>query len=279
MPDPRCGVSTHLFHEERLSRDHLAHIAAHGFELVEVFATRAHFDYRDPHAVAGLAGWLADTRLELHSLHAPAFDALRQGRWVGTYSTAAADEARRRQAVAEVEAALQVAADIPFRYLVLHVGVPSADRPDNQPQAARRSVEEIVALASTRGVRVALEVIPNALSTAPALVDLIEEQLDGIAAGICLDYGHAHLLGDVGDAIETVSGHLWTTHIHDNAGRRDDHLVPYAGTIDWEAAMMATRKIGYDGALILEVGGAGDPADVLARAVRAREKLLLAGGG
>jgi sugar phosphate isomerase/epimerase len=53
------GISTHLFHTERLTRDHLAQIADHGFEAVEVFATRSHFDYRDPAAIAQLATWLA----------------------------------------------------------------------------------------------------------------------------------------------------------------------------------------------------------------------------
>ena len=43
----RFGISTHLYHDQRLSRDHLAQIAAHGFEAVEVFATRSHFDYHD----------------------------------------------------------------------------------------------------------------------------------------------------------------------------------------------------------------------------------------
>ena len=43
-----------------------------------------------------------------------------------------------------------------------------------------------------------------------------------------------------------------TTHVHDNDGRHDDHLIPYAGTIDWDAAMMETQKIGYDGVLMFE---------------------------
>ena len=52
------GISTHLFHNHRLIRDHLVHIAAHGFECVELFATRSHIDYRDDAAVAELAEWL-----------------------------------------------------------------------------------------------------------------------------------------------------------------------------------------------------------------------------
>lgn len=270
------GVSTHLFHEHRLTRDHLVHIAAHGFDAVELFATRAHFDYHDDHARAQLAEWLSDTRLQLHSVHAPAFEALRQGRWVGAFSNASSDESRRRAAIAEAEAALALVAHVPFQYLVTHIGVPATEAgsaSDNQRDAARRSIEDLAALAAKVNVRVAVEVIPNSLSSASELLDLIEEEFDGLDVGVCLDYGHAHLMGDVGDAIETLSGHLLTTHVHDNHGRRDDHLVPFAGNIDWDAAMMSTQKVGYDGIFMLEVGDTGDPVDVLKRSVKARERL------
>lgn len=276
MRDRRFGISTHLFHEQPLDREHLVHIAAQGFETIEVFATRSHFDYRDDAAVSRLAEWLGDTRLTLHSMHAPIMDAMRGGQWVGSYSIASSDEARRRAAVAEIDAALAVATRVPYRYLVVHVGMPDGQKipaGDNHPGAATRSIEEIVDAASRVDVRVALEVVPNPLSTPDALVRLIEEQLEGIDVGICLDIGHANLLGDVGEAFETLSGHLWTTHVHDNHGTRDEHLVPYAGTIDWDLAMMVSQKVGYDGVLMFEVANTGDPVDVLTRAVKARERL------
>jgi sugar phosphate isomerase/epimerase len=276
LSDHRFGVSTHLFHESRLTREHLTHIAGHGFEAVEVFATRAHFDYRDPEAAAQLAEWLSDLRLSFHSMHAPIVEAIRGGKWVGSFSIAAGDETRRRTAVAEVAATLKIAATVPYQYLVLHLGVPDGQQlpaADNHPDAARRSVEEIVSLASVVNVRVALEVMPNSLSSAAAICHLIEEQLEGVDVGICLDYGHANLMGDLGDAIETVSGHLWTTHVHDNDGRNDDHRVPFAGRIDWDAAIMETQKIGYDGVLMFEVADTGDPIEVLRRTAKARERL------
>lgn len=272
----RFGISTHLFHEHRLNREHLVHIAAHGFEAIELFATRSHFDYHDEHSVAELAEWLADTRLELHSVHAPIIQSMKGGKWVDPFSNASRDETSRKTALHETDAALALAKHLPYRHLVLHLGTPTTERVaanDNQPELARRTVEEIVDKASQANVRVALEVIPNPLSSATALVHLIEEVLDGVDVGICLDYGHAHLMGDLGDAIETVSGHLWTTHVHDNGGKRDEHLVPYAGSIDWEAAMMETQKIGYDGTLMFEVADTGDPVQVLERCVKARERL------
>ena len=276
MSDHRFGVSTHLFHEARLSREHLVDIAGHGFESVEVFATRAHFDYHDARAIAQLGEWLADARLSFHSMHAPIVDAIRGGKWVGAYSIATADETKRKAAIAEIAATLKVAATVPFKYLVVHLGIPDGQTVpanDNQPDAARRSVEDIVALASAVNVRVALEVMPNKLSSAGAISYLIEEQLDGVDVGICLDYGHANLMGDLSDAIETVGGHLWTTHVHDNDGRKDDHRVPFAGRIDWDAAIMETQKIGYDGVLMFEVENTGDPIEVLKRTVKARERL------
>ena len=270
------GISTHLFHEHRLGREHLVHIAAHGFETAELFATRSHFDYRSEPAVAELAEWLSDTRLSLHSVHAPIFERIQNGKWIGAFSNASSDETRRKAAVAETEAAIKLAERISFQYLVVHLGVPAGEQTnpgDNQAEAARRSVEEIAAAAARAKVRVALEVMPNALSDAATLAWLVEEQLDGLDVGVCLDYGHAHLMGDLGEAIETLSGHMWTTHVHDNGGQRDDHLTPYLGTIDWDAAMMETQKIGYEGVLMFEVADTGDPVDVLRRCAKARERL------
>jgi sugar phosphate isomerase/epimerase len=115
-------------------------------------------------------------------------------------------------------------------------------------------------------------VIPNRLSTPDALVRVIEDDLDLPGLGICLDFGHANLGGDVLDAIETVSGHVITTHVHDNAGKSDDHLLPFEGRIGWDAALMALQKIGYDGALVFELAASIEPRAVLERAQRVRAR-------
>jgi sugar phosphate isomerase/epimerase len=88
-----------------------------------------------------------------------------------------------------------------------------------------------------------------------------------------MDIGHAHMLGDATEAIETASEYLVTTHIHDNRQRNDDHLVPFQGSINWASAVMAFEKIGYDGVLMYEVRAAESPRVVLERAVAARRKL------
>ena len=265
------GISTHLFHAERLDREHLVEVAAHGFEAVEVYATRTHFDYHDPRAAVALAEWLDDTRLSLNSVHAPTTVSFENGRWGETLSIATADEGRRQHAVAETIAALKLASVVPFRALVLHIGVPTTDPAGNSRSAAARSLEEIGEAAQALGVTVAVELIPNPLSLAARLVQWLEDDLESPGMGVCLDVGHANLTGDAMEAIETCSGHIVTTHVHDNRGKRDEHLVPGEGAIDWEGVLMAFQKVGYDGAWIFELAPSAEPAAVLARASRARE--------
>ena len=106
--------------------------------------------------------------------------------------------------------------------------------------------------------------IPNELSRAGSLVHFVEDDLEGLEGrpvGVCLDFGHAHLDGDLIDAIETVSEHFVTAHVHDNRGRSDDHLVPFEGTIDWPSALTAVQKVGYEGPLIFEMGAHGSTKD------------------
>lgn len=271
----RFGISTHLYHDQKLGREQLAEIAGHGFQSIELFATRSHFDYRDEASIEALAGWLTDAGLTLHSIHAPITESFGRGdAWNPTFSNAASDSARRLAAVRETEAALQIARRIPFEVLVVHLGVPDSrsGTNDNNRGAATRSVEEICAIAGPLGVRVALEVIPNALSTPAALAAMLDREIDSPVGGICLDFGHAFLGGDVADAIETVAEHLISTHVHDNHRRSDDHLVPYAGGIDWDGALMSMRKIGYDGIYLMELANTGTPADVLESARRARQR-------
>jgi sugar phosphate isomerase/epimerase len=270
----RFGISTHLFHDQRLGREHLVKVASHGFEAIELFATRSHFDYHDGAAIAALRDWLKELGLRLHGIHAPIMDRFGVEGAIG-YSTAAGDHAARQAAVREAAAAIEVARQIPAEVLVLHLGTPAAKSPssDNVRAAAVRSAEEICTLAEPAGLRVALEVIPNELSSASALVDILERDFEGTRVGICLDFGHAHIMGDVADAIETTAEHLITTHVHDNRGRSDDHLVPYQGTIDWPRALMSMQKIGYDGTYLMELAGAGDPGAVLEEARRARQRI------
>ena len=140
----RFGISTHLYHDRRLERDHLEQIASYGFEAIELFATRSHFDYADDASIAALADWLSETGLSLNSVHAPITASVANGQWGERFSNAVADNVRRQAAVRETEAALRIARRIPFNVLVVHLGTPAAKSQagDNTRASAFRSAED-----------------------------------------------------------------------------------------------------------------------------------------
>jgi sugar phosphate isomerase/epimerase len=79
-------------------------------------------------------------------------------------------------------------------------------------------------------------------------------------------------MGDVADAIEAVAEHLITTHVHDNRGKQDEHLVPFDGRINWDVALMTMQKVGYDGTYLMELANTGSPAEVLQKGQAARKR-------
>ncbi len=73
-------------------------------------------------------------------------------------------------------------------------------------------------------------------------------------AGFCIDTGHAQLYGiSPAEAIIRMGKKLWTTHLQDNLGRRDDHLPPGMGLINWKSVFAALRQIGYTRPVMVEI--------------------------
>jgi sugar phosphate isomerase/epimerase len=259
-----------------LTRAHLELIARHEFPIVEIFATRTHVDYHDARAVAEVRSWLDDLSLAAWSMHAPICDGFTGGVWGRAYSNASTRSAVREEALAETMAAAAAARDLGCRVLVLHLGLPLGQPvppDDNDAGAVRRSLEPIAEACHAAGIQLAIEVIPNKLATAEAVFGWLTGDLDLGNTAACLDTGHAHILGGVPEAAEVLGGYIVTTHIHDNRGRSDDHLVPFEGTIDWTATLAALEKVGYAGPLLFELPDHGDALQVLARAAVARRRI------
>ena len=270
------ALSTHLFHGERLSRRHLEAIRGAGFTDIEIFATRTHVNYADEREVEAIASLTGDLGLIVGSMHAPICDAFSGGQWGRAFSNASGNTDRRQEAVAETTRALHACRALGCGILVLHLGLPQGQTippGDNDRRAAQRSLEQIAEAAAGLDVDLALEVIPNDLSKPDDLIEWLDGDLELGQAGVCLDFGHAHLMDGAPEAVESLAGHVITTHVHDNRGQKDDHLVPFAGTIDWTATLAAMWKIGYTGRLVFEVADAGDAAAVLQRTVAARARL------
>jgi sugar phosphate isomerase/epimerase len=272
----RFGLSTHLFHGVPLTQRHLESIARREFAAVEIFATRTHVDYHDATRVAELRAWMTALGLEAWSMHLPICDGFTRGVWGRAYSNASADAGARREAVDETVQAIAAARDLGCRTAVLHLGLPYGQpipSNDNDAAAARKSLEPIAGACAEAGLQLALEVIPNELAGAGAILEWLTGDLELGDTAACVDVGHAHLTGGAPEAIDILSGYIVTTHIHDNKGKTDDHLVPFDGTIDWVATMTEFSKVGYAGPLIFEVPDHGSADTTLDRIVATRGRI------
>ena len=248
------AISTYVYVKERLHPGLLDSLARGGAQAIEIFAARQHIDYanRKQH-VREIADWFRDSGVPLHSVHSPMHSDYESGRAGGPpVNVASTDRATRIEAMDEVKRALEIAEQIPFRFLVQHLGKSDEMFDDRKLEAAMTSIEHLRAFAKPLGVRILLENIPNELSTPDRLVEFIKlAHFDDV--GVCFDFGHAHLMSNVSEAFEILKNHIQSTHVHDNKRDKDTHLWPGAGSIDWKQAMELLRSAPHTPPLLLEV--------------------------
>jgi sugar phosphate isomerase/epimerase len=154
------------------------------------------------------------------------------------------ERGRRQDAVDEVRRALDMAEYVPFRYLVLHLGSSRDDADARRFDAAFNSLEHLRLYAKQSGVTIAIENTPGELATPANLRQFIADtRLTDIR--LCLDLGHAHLGDGVLPSFEIMRELVVTTHVHDNHGFKDEHLLPYDGGIEWKAVLpeLAARQL------------------------------------
>jgi sugar phosphate isomerase/epimerase len=248
------AVSTYLYVKERLHPGILDGLARNGVQAIEIFAARQHLDYANRKAhVKEIAEWFRGSGVPLNSVHSPLYADYEWGRTgAEPINLASTDRAGLVEAMDEVKRALEIAEQIPFRFLVQHLGLPNESFSEKKFESAMTSIEHLRAFAKPLGVRILLENIPNELSTPEKLVEMIQTaHFDDV--GICFDFGHANLMGSVREAFEILRKQICSTHVHDNNRDRDSHLWPGKGTIDWKEAMELLRSAPQTPALMLEL--------------------------
>jgi sugar phosphate isomerase/epimerase len=248
------AMSTYVYVKERLHPGLLDGLVRGGAQAIEIFAARQHLDYanRKQH-VREIAEWFRTSGVPLHSVHSPMFADYEWGRTgAPPINVTSTDRAARIEAMDEVKRALEIAEQIPFRFLVQHLGTGNETFDDRKFEAAMTSIEHLRAFAKPLGVRILLENIPNEMSTPDKLVEFIQaSHFDDV--GVCFDIGHAHIMSNVAEAFEILKDHIRSTHLHDNAKDKDSHLWPGKGSINWTEAMQMLRSAPHTPPMLLEI--------------------------
>ncbi|AEC02620.1 sugar phosphate isomerase/epimerase family protein [Parasphaerochaeta coccoides] len=153
--------------------------------------------------------------------------------------------------------AIRISASLGIPHVVVHPAPLPSDRP--RREIISRNVawlSPFVELASGLGVALALENLDaeNEIHDADELCTLADA-FGKAPVGICYDFGHANMHGkrDHAAFLRTVGKRLTATHVADNNGTEDEHLLPFHGTIAWEECLPILSGIGYDGYLTYEI--------------------------
>jgi sugar phosphate isomerase/epimerase len=239
-------LSTYLFLSRKLTRELLGQIAAAGFDGLEIFCSRAHFDYTNNAEVREVARALADHRISLASLHAPTSRDLSATREGGQpLSICEVERVRRIEAMDELKRAIDVADELPFSRMVLHMGG-SRETPDlRKRDAAFSTLEHLILHARHAGVTLCIENTTSEMGAPQFLRSFVDDTR--LALRFNFDIGHAHLAdGAEEDRIEASFAPLRdlaaSVHVHDNHGEKDEHLPPYDGSIDWTTAIKTLKS-------------------------------------
>jgi sugar phosphate isomerase/epimerase len=248
------AVSTYLYVKERLHPGILDGLTRSGVQAIEIFAARQHIDYANRKAhVKEIAEWFRGSGVPLNSVHSPLYADYEWGRaGAPPINLASTDRAGLVEAMDEVKRALEIAEQIPFRFLIQHLGLPNESFSEKKFESAMTSIEHLRAFAKPLGVRILLENIPNDLSTPSRLMEMIHTaHFDDV--GICFDFGHANMMGSMSEAFEIVRQQVRSTHVHDNNKVQDSHLWPGEGNINWKEAMELLRSAPQTPPLLLEL--------------------------
>jgi sugar phosphate isomerase/epimerase len=252
-------LSTYLFVSRKLTPELLGQISGAGFQGVEIFCTRSHFEYASKTEVRAIASALDAHKLQLVSLHAPTSRDTSAMRESGMpLSICEVERVRRIEAMDELKRVIDVADDLPYLRLILHMGGSRETADPRKRDAAFSTLEHLVLHAHHAGVTICVENTTSEMGDPAYLRAFVDEtRLTGLRFNF--DIGHAHLAdGPEEERIEKsfvpLRELVASVHLHDNHGEKDEHLPPFDGTIAWPAAIKVLKTApGSNLPLVLEL--------------------------
>jgi len=240
-------LSTYLFVSRKLTPEHLEQIAGAGFQGVEIFCTRSHFEYSIKQEVRAMADALEAHHLQLVSMHAPTSRDLSAMRESGTpLSICEVERVRRVEAMDELRRVIDVADDLPYSRLILHMGGTRETADPRKRDAAFSTLEHLILHAHHAGVAICVENTTSEMGDPAYLRAFVDEtRLTGLRFNF--DIGHAHLADfpeeeRLEKSFSPLRELVSSVHLHDNHGEKDEHLPPYDGTIDWPSAIRVLQS-------------------------------------
>jgi sugar phosphate isomerase/epimerase len=251
MSTLELGISTLPWYYDEQLMPYLELLAPAGIRHIELRRLTPHIDLSRPRAAERFSERCRDLGLHIHSVHMPVELA---------HGMAEVDVALRRDSVRQAKHIAEIVCRMGAKMLVTHAGgrIPEGTPRSIVEAASFESLTSLCAFCATLGLPVALEnTLPVEFGSVAEAITF-QRKLAPYGVGCCLDTSHANLTGDVAEAVDVLGQKLLTLHVSDNNGTRDEHALPFDGTIDWRSFMAALDRINYAGVFMMEVRGTTD---------------------
>jgi sugar phosphate isomerase/epimerase len=147
---------------------------------------------------------------------------------------ASLNEAIWNETVMQIKQCVELSADF-SRIVVVHPGILSPLGSQMPDRAWARNVDalrELCMHAEEYGVTLCLENMPNMEKLLCRTPHETLGMAESAGAGITFDVGHANTMKNTADFLKEKAK-FTHVHIHDNHGKKDEHLEPGKGTVDW----------------------------------------------
>jgi len=176
------------------------------------------------------------------------------------FDPSAPKEEDRQSAADTFKAEGEIALELGGPLVVVHCstirtgGISPAER-ERRISQLKKTIVELGRFGQYVGVQYAFENLPGYHAVGYDVAELagILSDLAVPNTGMCLDTGHAHMVGDAAEAIMQTNRQIIYVHLSDNSGNGDDHDMPTYGSLDTDATARALRRVGYHGTMMLEV--------------------------
>jgi sugar phosphate isomerase/epimerase len=144
----------------------------------------------------------------------------------------------RKESLRQITETLRIMSKLDLGLLTLHpgnyspLGLLVRQKVKN---LCKEALKEIGKIGRNYNIKIALENMPKqSFTLAHTLSELLE--LADKNVGLCFDVGHANTTKDL-DSFLTYSGKFINIHLHDNSGRKDEHLPLGRGNIDFKRVL------------------------------------------
>ena len=107
--------------------------------------------------------------------------------------------------------------------------------------------QTIVDYAEKLGIKVAFE-----NTKAFGYLEYVLEKIQNPNAGVCFDSGHYHCHFNDTFSWDMFKNRIFALHLHDNDTSKDQHLLPFDGSLNWKETIKHLKEANYDGPISLE---------------------------